>query len=123
MGPRKRQLILKSARLPAITLMLRLSAVGFAAESNPKNMPDDPALPRVLIIGDSISIGSTDPVRELLHGKANVHRISENGGPTSNGVKKIDQWLGGGKDAKWNVIIFNFGLHDLKIMPDDIHQV
>jgi len=100
---------------------LLLSTVGFAAESNPKNQPDDPALPRVLIIGDSISIGYTDPVRELLHGKANVHRIAENGGPTSNGVKKIDQWLGG-KDAKWNVIFFNFGLHDIKI-EKDTHQV
>ena len=43
---------------------------------------DDPKLPRVLLIGDSISIGYTIPVRKLLEGKANVHRIWENGGPT-----------------------------------------
>src|SRR4051812_8323674 len=34
---------------------------------------DDPSLPRVLLIGDSISIGYTVPVRKLLQGKANVH--------------------------------------------------
>ena len=42
-----------------------------------------PGLPRVLLIGDSISIGYTLPVRELLQGKANVHRIPANGGPTT----------------------------------------
>ena len=41
-----------------------------------------PGLPRVLLIGDSISIGYTLEVRKLLAGKANLHRIAENGGPT-----------------------------------------
>ena len=81
---------------------------------------DDPALPKVLLIGDSISIGYTPPVRELLKGKANVHRIPANGGPTSNGIKHIDSWLG---KEKWAVIHLNFGLHDLKIMPDGKRQV
>ena len=39
---------------------------------------DTPGLPRVLLIGDSISIGYTLPVRRLLAGKANVHRIAVN---------------------------------------------
>lgn len=81
---------------------------------------DDPALPRVLLIGDSISIGYTLDVRELLEGKANVHRIPENGGPTINGLEKINEWLG---DGKWDVIHFNWGLHDLKYMDDGEHQV
>ena len=74
---------------------------------------DDPKLPRVLLIGDSISIGYTIPVRKLLEGKANVHRIWENGGPTSTGLAKIDTWLAPGK---WDVIHFNWGLHDLKLV-------
>lgn len=74
---------------------------------------DVPELPRVLLIGDSISIGYTIPVRTLLQGQANVHRPAENGGPTTNGLKKLDQWIG---DGKWDVIHFNFGLHDLKYM-------
>ena len=73
---------------------------------------DDPALPRVLLIGDSISIGYTAPTRKLLEGKANVHRIPENGGPTTNGLKNIKRWLG---DGKWDVIHFNWGLHDIKM--------
>ena len=77
-------------------------------------------LPRVLIIGDSISMGYTLTVRKNLEGKANILRISENSGPTSRGVDKIAKWLG---DKKWNLIIFNFGLHDLRVMDDGKHQV
>ncbi|MGE0378219.1 MAG: SGNH/GDSL hydrolase family protein [Planctomycetaceae bacterium] len=86
-----------------------------AAAPNPAfaEVVDDPQLPRVLLIGDSISIGYTVPVRELLNGKANVHRIPTNGGPTTNGLAHIDEWLG---DRKWDVIHFNWGLHDLKYM-------
>lgn len=77
---------------------------------------DDPALPRVLLIGDSISIGYTQPVRALLAGVANVHRVPENGGPTTRGRQQIEAWLGAGR---WDVIHFNFGLHDIKLDPAD----
>ena len=76
---------------------------------------DDPALPRVLLIGDSISIGYTPFVRESLKGIANVHRIPANGGDTNRGLANIDAWLG---DGKWDVIHFNWGLHDLKRVKD-----
>lgn len=73
---------------------------------------DAPGLPRVLIIGDSISIGYTVPVRERLKGEANVHRIGINGRSTIEGLAGISgDWLG---REKWDVIHFNFGLHDLK---------
>jgi acyl-CoA thioesterase-1 len=81
---------------------------------------DQPGLPRVLLIGDSISMGYTQPVRDLLKDKANVHRIPANGGPTKNGVANIDKWLG---DGHWDVIHFNWGIHDLKFMPDGKRQV
>ncbi len=74
-------------------------------------------LPNVLIIGDSISIGYTKFVQEMLAGKANVERPmnekgnAENCAGTTNGVEHIDRWLG---DKKWDVVHFNFGLHDLK---------
>lgn len=70
---------------------------------------DDPKLPRVLLIGDSISRGYTLPARHALAGKANVHRAPANCGPTALGLQKIDLWLG---DGKWDVIHFNFGCHD-----------
>ena len=38
------------------------------------NPVDNPSLPRVLIIGDSISIGYTVPLRKKLQDKANIHR-------------------------------------------------
>lgn len=72
---------------------------------------DVAGLPRVLLIGDSISIGYTLEVRKLLAGKANVHRIPVNGGATEVGLANIDRWLGSGS---WDVIHFNFGLHDAK---------
>lgn len=82
---------------------------------NPALQPveDVPGLPRVLLIGDSISIGYTVPVRELLKGTANVHRPLANCGPTTRGLQQLDAWLGTGK---WDVIHFNWGLHDLKYM-------
>ncbi len=70
---------------------------------------DDPALPRVLLIGDSVSRGYTQAVRKALAGKANVHRAPANCGPTASGVKNLDVWLG---DGKWDLIHFNFGIHD-----------
>ena len=74
-------------------------------------------LPNVLILGDSISIGYTPFVKELLKSKANVFRPmldnekAENCSGTTKGVKSIDRWIG---DTKWDVIHFNFGLHDIK---------
>jgi acyl-CoA thioesterase-1 len=85
-----------------------------------KAIEDQPRLPRVLIIGDSISMGYTLPVRRALEGQANVHRIPQNGGPTSNGLKNIEKWLGTGK---WDVIHFNWGIHDLKFMTNGKRQV
>lgn len=71
---------------------------------------DDPALPRVLIIGDSISLGYTPTVRAALRGLANVHRIPENGQHTGVGLREIEGWLG---DGPWDIIHFNWGLHDV----------
>lgn len=78
-----------------------------------KPVDDVPGLPRVLLIGDSISIGYTVAVRDELNGKANVHRPLTNCGPTIRGIEQIDNWLG---DKKWDVVHFNWGLHDLKYM-------
>ncbi len=77
---------------------------------------DRPDLPRVLLIGDSISIGYTLPLRKALEGVANVHRPPENCAHTWKGLESLDQWLG---DGKWDVIHFNWGLHDLKYVDAD----
>ena len=59
-----------------------------------------------MLIGDSISIAYTQPVRELLKGKANLHRIPTNGGHSKSGTTLIEKWLGTGK---WDAIHFNRG--------------
>ena len=76
-------------------------------------------LPKVLILGDSISIGYTPHVKELLEEVAEVSRPGDNCQGTTNGVKKIDTWLG---TSRWDVIHFNFGLHDLKHEDPVTHQ-
>jgi len=78
-----------------------------------EQIQDETDLPRVLIIGDSISIGYTIPVREILENFVNVHRPSTNCASTKHGLKSINKWLG---NKKWDVIHFNWGLHDLKYM-------
>jgi lysophospholipase L1-like esterase len=79
-------------------------------------VPDEPKLPRVLLIGDSVSRGYTQATRKALAGKANVHRAPANCGPTASGLKNLDVWLGNGK---WDAIHFNFGIHDRNTpLPD-----
>ncbi len=121
--------VLRSLFAGALLAALCGLAQDGAAPKKPDKKPTPPALlpiqdqeglPRVLVIGDSISIGYTLPVRKLLEGKANLHRIPTNGGPTTNGIKNLTKWLG---DGKWDVIHFNWGLHDLKSMPDGTPQV
>lgn len=80
---------------------------------------DVAGLPRVLIIGDSISMGYTVPVRKLLNGRANVHRPATNCSSTGNGLAHLKEWLG---DKKWDVIHFNFGLHDAKLPPEGVRH-
>jgi len=77
------------------------------------DVADESGQPRVLLIGDSISIGYTLGVRQKLKGLANVHRPPENTGDTAFGLTRLDGWLGQGH---WDVIHFNFGLHDLKYL-------
>jgi acyl-CoA thioesterase-1 len=100
----------------AVVLSLTVGLSAGWANGPMKPIKDDPSLPRVLIIGDSISIGYTLPVRQQLAGEANVNRVLTNCASTARGVRQIDAWLG---EGDWDVIVFNFGLHDLKyIRPD-----
>ena len=66
-------------------------------------------LPNVLIIGDSISLGYTPHVKELLKDKANVFHPPCNCMDSGNGVNNVQAWLG---NTKWDVIHFNFGIWD-----------
>ncbi len=76
---------------------------------------DNQKLPRVLLIGDSISNGYTTEVQKLLNGKANVHRAPANCGSTDSCLRLLPGWLGA---RKWDVIHFNFGIHDRAKTPE-----
>ena len=68
---------------------------------------------RVLILGDSISMGYTPVVKRLLRETAVVIRPRENCEGSTKGAANIDRWIdldGGRFDLIW----FNFGLHDIK---------
>jgi len=125
-----RSRVLLVALALGMTWQFLASGAGGAAEKKPRpkarpdpafaQVKDDPALPRVLLIGDSISIGYTPAVRAALAGKANVHRPATNCGPTIRGLAELDKWLG---DGRWDVIHFNWGLHDLRVDNRVSHQV
>jgi len=90
-----------------------------AGKSNAWDFVEDaPNCPRVLLIGDSVSRGYTQPTRQALSGKINVHRAPANCGPTASGLKNLKTWLG---DGKWDLIHFNFGIHDRKT-PLEIYE-
>lgn len=124
-----------------LTLLLLFCCAGCSAPGEAVSPRDPDPLPRplrVLLLGDSISMGYTPHVQAALEGEAVVHRPRNAAGTrpancqgTDFGIEHVDEWLaidGGG----WDVIHFNFGLHDLKRVdpltgknsndPDDPHQ-
>ncbi len=77
---------------------------------------DVPGLPRVLLIGDSISIDYTPDTREMLKGNANVHRPACNCMYSGNVAANMKAWLGG---QKWDVVHFNAGIWDCHFVDEN----
>ncbi len=71
---------------------------------------DDPALPNVLLIGDSVSIQYTRGVQRRLADVANVYRAPANCRSTRQTRNELEMYLG---DKKWDLIHFNWGIHDV----------
>ena len=65
---------------------------------------------RILIIGDSISNGYFPFVQQAFTDRAVVVHNEGNARHTGIGLEKIDEWIG---DEEWDIIQFNWGLHDL----------
>ena len=76
-----------------------------------------PEKPKVLIIGDSISIGYTPFVKEVLKHEAIVKHNSENAQHSGTGLLKLDTWIG---NKKWDIIQFNWGHWDLCYRHPDV---
>ena len=106
-------------------LLLLWAALAAAFSQTPRARPSDPiqdqpGLPRVLLIGSSVSVGYTLPVRARLAGEANVHHIPGMAGTTVNILQHLDEWLG---DSRWDVIHVTFGLRDPTRLADGTLQV
>ncbi|MBC8766863.1 SGNH/GDSL hydrolase family protein [Arenibacter sp. BSSL-BM3] len=69
-----------------------------------------PKEPKILIIGDSISLGYFPKVKEALASKALVLHNPGNAQHTGTGLEKIEDWVG---EEDWDIIQFNWGLWDL----------
>ncbi|HET8828611.1 MAG TPA: SGNH/GDSL hydrolase family protein [Pelobium sp.] len=89
------------------TMLISLTFIAATLQS-PKN---------VLIIGDSISIGYTPFIQKALLDVYVEHNVG-NGGSTVRGVQSIEKWLG---KREWDVIVFNFGLHDM-VYKDSLNK-
>lgn len=97
-----------------------------SCEASPRSRTGQKQGPlKVLILGDSISVGYTQSVGEYLHGRAVVFRPMRKGGKTAEncegttrGVASVERWLAidGGE---FDVVHFNFGLHDIKHLDPD----
>lgn len=119
------------------SIMFTVGSAVFAAEPRPyssedawkRALPDryerrpefqfvsaDPALPNVLLIGDSISMSYTVGVRQRLAGIANVYRAPNNCRSTRQTLAEIETYLG---DVDWDVIHFNWGIHDITHLNEE----
>lgn len=87
----------------ASTLTIALSLI-FLSSGYVQNKP------KILIIGDSISIGYTPFVKEYFTDKAEVFHNPGNAQHTGTGLKNIEEWIG---KEDWDIIQFNWGLWDL----------
>lgn len=90
---------MKQLKLSALLVLLLTC---FAAKPN--------EVKRVLVIGDSISIGYTPFIKTALSANAEVAHNPGNGGSTLRGMESMEKWL---DNRDWDVILFNFGLHDM----------
>lgn len=105
-----------SAPVPAYPLAMQILAalwLAFATILATATVSAADARPRVLILGDSISIGYTPEVRKLLQDTADVHRPAENCQHTAHGLLRLKTWLG---TNHWDVIHFNWGIWDTHML-------
>lgn len=74
-----------------------------------KYVADRQKYPNVLLIGDSISLYYTDPVRRFLRDKADVFHTPMSPGKVETLFSSLDDFL---RWKRWDIIHFNTGLHD-----------
>lgn len=99
-----------------MVLIVCAGHLGAEAPSGVGSKPIEKPLPRVLLIGDSISIGYTADVQKLLQHVAQVTHAPGNNGHSGNGLRNAAAWVGKGA---WDVIHFNHGIWDVHLLDGD----
>jgi hypothetical protein len=93
--------------------------LAFGTSRSFRYVEDEPHLPRVLLLGDSISRGTWAQLQDLMLSlntttsantptKANIHGAPTNCGGFGNFKKSLKLWLG---SCPWDLIQFNVGMH------------
>ena len=115
-------MIRKLAFFLAIILFVSSLASAMASRQEVASLSKsaDDVRPKVLLVGDSISIGYIDSVRELLKDKAQVHGLPIATKSSTHGLAEIDTHLA---KMQWDVIHFNWGLNDLEHFGTGKHRV
>jgi len=72
--------------------------------------------PKILIVGDSISIGYTPYVKNNLGNRAKIYHNPGNAKHTNYGLQNIKEWA---QAENWDIIQFNWGLWDICHRTDD----
>lgn len=119
-------------RTSIVRIFLAAAVLGGIAAANSQTTPrretiewcnlrwentNDPKLPRVLLIGDSISVGYGGVVKERLKGKANVDTLATSKAISDPGwLKETSYAIEGYRHA---VIHFNNGLHGGHVTAQD----
>ena len=104
--------------LTTLACTLVNAAMRVPAEEPKKADANKAKLPKVLLIGDSISSGYSKEVQNQLRDKAEV--VQAGCGYTTPALEKLDEWLA---LADWDVIHFNFGLNDFEGAPPRVSTV
>ena len=91
-------------RRATIILATILSACGFG-------YAQEPALPKVVLLGDSIRLGYAPLVEKLLAGKAIIVSPKANGGDSTNTLKNLEAWA---IREQPDIVHLNCGIHDVK---------
>ena len=95
-------------RLPILAIVVLFCSATAFGQSNKTTVK---ALPKVVLVGDSIRLSYTQIVLKQLDGKATIVSPKANGGDSNNVLKNLQQWVIREKPA---VVHFNCGIHDTK---------
>ena len=92
-------------------LFVWVAIAGVLAGQTTDSSDQKSALPKVVLVGDSIRLGYASRVAKLLDGKAIVVSAMANGEDSGNVLENLEEWV---IREQPDVVHLNAGLHDLK---------